>query len=106
VFERHCPCGFAIGRAAAGEAELLTLAVAPDARRKGHGRRLVAAFEAEAARRGARTAFLEVAMTNHAARTLYTRLGYSVTGRRPGYYGDSDQTIDALVMARALPAPL
>ena len=42
--------GFALGRVAGPEAELLTLAVDPDARRRGIGSALVAAFEAAAAR--------------------------------------------------------
>ncbi|MDX5350628.1 MAG: GNAT family N-acetyltransferase, partial [Paracoccaceae bacterium] len=36
--------GFLLGRAVAGEAELLTLAVAPEARRRGLGQRLVSRF--------------------------------------------------------------
>ncbi|RMF33385.1 MAG: GNAT family N-acetyltransferase, partial [Alphaproteobacteria bacterium] len=42
VFPVALPGGFALGRVAAGEAELLTLAVHPDFRRQGHGRRLLA----------------------------------------------------------------
>lgn len=101
------PCtedgGFAIGRVAADEAELLTIAVAPEARRKGLGRRLLAAFEAEAARRGAAVAFLEVAETNAAARALYTGAGWRETGRRRGYYRVDEATrLDAIVMTREL----
>ncbi|MBP7002097.1 GNAT family N-acetyltransferase [Amaricoccus sp.] len=80
------PLGFALGRAAAGEAELLTIAVAPEARGRGEGAGLLAGFEAEAARRGAAEAFLEVAEDNAAARALYARAGFAEAGRRPGYY--------------------
>jgi [ribosomal protein S18]-alanine N-acetyltransferase len=69
------PAGFALGRAVADEAELLTLAVDPSARRQGSGRRLLTKFEAEAASRGATSAFLDVAAGNDAARALYLSAG-------------------------------
>lgn len=95
--------GFALGRVVADEAELLTLAVAPEARRRGQGRRLVAAFLTEAAARAAGLAFLEVAATNAPAIALYRAAGFGQTGRRPGYYrSGSGAGVDALVMQRAL----
>lgn len=94
------PKGFLIGRAVAGEAELLTVAVAPEARRAGIGQRLLAGFEAESRARHAETAFLEVAADNMAAQALYTGWGFAVTGRRKAYYHRPDgSTLDALVMA-------
>lgn len=53
------PFGFALGRAVAGEAEVLTLAVRPEARRAGLGRALMQALMGEAVRRGATELFLE-----------------------------------------------
>lgn len=100
--------GFALGRAVAGEAELLTLAVAPEQRRRGMGRALLARFEAEAAQRRAAIAHIEVAACNTAAQALYQGAGYTVTGRRPRYYhGPDGRTADALMLSRqlALPAP-
>ncbi|WP_134724864.1 GNAT family N-acetyltransferase [Paracoccus luteus] len=91
--------GFLLGRAAAGEAEILTLAVDPASRRAGAGRALVAAFAAEACRRGAETAFLEVASDNAAALSLYARAGWQVAGRRRAYYAPG---IDALVMRQPI----
>jgi ribosomal-protein-alanine N-acetyltransferase len=97
--------GFAVGRVAGAEAELLTLAVDPAARRQGVGRCLVAAFEAEAAARGATDALLEVAVTNAAARSLYAALGYSEVGRRRAYYVRPEAPpVDALVLAKPLAA--
>lgn len=84
------PGGFALGRVAADEAELLTLAVDPGHRRRGVARGLLAAFEAEARRRGARRAFLEVAASNAAAIGLYRGAGYDESGRRRGYYRRAD----------------
>ena len=96
------PEGFLLGRALAGEAELLTLAVDPDRRRQGAGRRLLAQFEASARRMGADTAFLEVAAGNVAARALYAAGGWLEAGRRPRYYGPAE---DAIVMRLDLTAP-
>ncbi len=99
------PGGFALGRAIAGEAELLTIAVDPARRREGLGRRLLDAFEAGAVARDAETAFLEVSAENTAAIALYLAAGYAENGRRKGYYHAPDgRRIDALAMARALPA--
>ncbi|MDH2325321.1 GNAT family N-acetyltransferase [Cereibacter sp. SYSU M97828] len=91
------PQGFLIGRAIAGEAELLTLAAHPDARGQGIGARLVAAFLARAAQ-DAETAFLEVAADNAAAIRLYVAAGFAEVGRRRGYYAGTD----AIVMRRDL----
>ncbi len=99
------PGGFLIGRTVADEAELLTLAVAPDRRRGGIGARLIAAFTAEALARGSATAFLEVAADNAAALALYRRHGFAETGRRRRYYADGPGApVDALVLCRVLPA--
>lgn len=103
VFLCPGPRGFALGRAIADEAELLTLATDPDHRRHGHARACLAAFEREAQSRGARRAFLEVDAMNLAAIALYESAGYATEARRPGYYGLRDgNRSDALIMARSL----
>ncbi len=96
--------GFVMGRVIAGEAELLTIAVDPDHRRKGLGHTtLLSEFLKLALERAADTAFLEVAADNAAALALYLSHGFTEAGRRPGYYiPPSGPTIDALVMKKAL----
>ena len=95
---------FAIGRIAAGEAELLTLATAPAARRRGLARACLAAFLAEAAARGAAEAFLEVAADNAPALALYRAAGFRDVGRRERYYRRAGSApADAIVM-RCAPA--
>jgi ribosomal-protein-alanine N-acetyltransferase len=95
--------GIALGRVAADEAELLTIAVAPEHRRTGHGRALLAAFEARATAAGAATAYLEVAADNAAAIALYGARGYAEAGRRKGYYkSPQGRRTDAIIMARSL----
>lgn len=103
VFLCDTPEGFALGRVVLDEAELLTLAVAPEHRRAGAGRALLAAFEAAAAARGATTAFLEVAADNAPALALYVGAGWRQGGRRQGYYRRADgRAADALLLSRAL----
>jgi ribosomal-protein-alanine N-acetyltransferase len=97
--------GFLLGRAIAGEAEVLTLAVAPALRRQGLARALLAQFRAEALARQSETAFLEVAESNNAAIALYTAAGFRAKGRRKGYFTDLDgRPQDALVMVLPLDA--
>lgn len=106
VFVESVPTGFVLGRVIADEAELLTIAVDPAARRQGMGARLLAAFTRQAAGRGAATAFLEVAEDNAAARALYARGGWTDSGRRRGYYHPPQgAAVDALILTRALALP-
>ncbi|MDX2234605.1 MAG: GNAT family N-acetyltransferase [Hyphomonadaceae bacterium] len=91
--------GFILVHAAADEAEILTLAVAEPARRRGLARALVSRAEAEMRDSGARTFFLEVSAANAAARALYATAGFMETGRRARYYDDG---ADALILSRAL----
>ena len=96
--------GFLLGRTVAGEAELLTIAVAPEARRRGLGRKLMARFIYQAQLRGAERTFLEVAADNPAAIALYESCGFRQAGTRRGYYRTpTGQRSDALVLARDLP---
>ena len=80
--------GFILGRVAADEAEVLTLAVAPEVRRAALGGGLLAALEAAGRTAGARRIYLEAAESNAPALGLYRRAGYAVLGRRPAYYED------------------
>lgn len=103
VFAVTESAGFAMGRAVAGEAELLTIAVDPAVRRQGIGGVLLAEFLAQARARGAERAFLEVVPGNDPAVSLYLKAGFAVAGRRKGYYHPPEgPTIDALVMDRAV----
>jgi ribosomal-protein-alanine N-acetyltransferase len=100
------PHGFAIAWAAAGDAELLTVAVVPEARRRGVGAALVTAAGVAALMRGAATMHLEVAEDNAPARALYAKLGYEEAGRRSAYYAGAEGRVDAIVMRRRLPRPV
>lgn len=104
VFLETAEHGFAMGRTAGPEAELLTLAVDPTSRRAGTGRALLTAFETTAQRGGAQDALLEVASDNNPALALYNQAGYHQAGQRPAYYQRPDGTrIDALILRKRLP---
>ncbi|HEY4585046.1 MAG TPA: ribosomal protein S18-alanine N-acetyltransferase [Brevundimonas sp.] len=91
--------GFILIRVVVDEAEILTLAVRPSARRAGLGGRLVEAAVVRAAALGAERMFLEVAEGNAAARALYARSGFVEMGRRRGYYSHADgRREDALTL--------
>lgn len=92
--------GMLLGRVTVDEAEVLTLAVAPDARRQGIARALLGAARAETRLRGARKMFLEVAAGNAPAQELYRQIGFVEVGRRRRYYPDSS---DALVLRMNIP---
>ena len=86
----------------ASDADIQTIAVAPDARRRGLGRTLMQAQIAEAVARGARRLFLEVRADNPGAQALYENLGFLPIGVRRGYY--QPDGVDAVVMRLDLPA--
>lgn len=95
--------GFALGRVAGPEAELLTLAVLPERQGQGIGRALLRDFEAEALRRGAEEAFLEVAVGNAAAIHLYRSDSFEESAIRKDYYdGPKGAKVSCLVMRKDL----
>jgi [ribosomal protein S18]-alanine N-acetyltransferase len=85
--------GMLMGRVAADQAEVLTLAVAPEARRQGVARALLRAARAHAIACGCTALFLEVATGNAAARALYRGEGFMQVGRRRRYYADRSDAI-------------
>jgi ribosomal-protein-alanine N-acetyltransferase len=98
--------GLILVRTVAGEAEILSVGVRPEARAAGIGRRLVAAALEAAAAEGAESVFLEVAEDNAAARRLYAGFEFQAVGRRRGYYPrPGAAAVDALVLRRALNTP-
>lgn len=78
------------------EAHISTLAVAPEFRGGGVGRKLLQAALAAAADMGCRSATLEVRPSNEVAIGLYRSFGFEITGRRLRYYRDNNE--DALIM--------
>jgi [ribosomal protein S18]-alanine N-acetyltransferase len=94
--------GFILDLVIAGDAEVLTLAVATGWRRRGVARALLEELFERARRAGAQGVGLEVAADNAAARRLYESCNFVSTGRRHGYYRRRGGTEDALLFRRAL----
>lgn len=91
--------GFILSRLAAGEAEILSVAVAPGWRGRGFARPLLDLHLRRLAGLGVRAVFLEVGETNTPAGRLYRRTGFYEVGRRKGYY---DGGTTALILRRDL----
>jgi ribosomal-protein-alanine N-acetyltransferase len=96
------PVGFTLARRVADEAELLLIAVAPDARGRGVASALMRRFIDDAAARGIHRLHLEVRDGNPAV-ALYSRHQFQIHGRRANYYrGRDGRLTDALTMGRTL----
>jgi len=94
------PAGFALSRIVLDEAEILTVAIGPEARGRGYARQLLSEHLDGLSRKGTRQVHLEVEEGNAPALALYGRLGFKETGRRAGYYLKSDGSrVAALTMA-------
>jgi ribosomal-protein-alanine N-acetyltransferase len=92
--------GFAVVWLVPDELHVLNVAVAPEARRRGVARAVLAKVEAGAREQGARVAMLEVRRSNAPAIALYRALGYREVAIRPRYYAEDGE--DAIVMDRDL----
>jgi ribosomal-protein-alanine N-acetyltransferase len=80
--------GYAALLLVAGEAELLRIATAPEARRRGVARELLNASLAQLRDRGVGVCYLEVREDNAPAIAFYASSGFALVGRRAGYYRD------------------
>ncbi len=96
--------GLVVARTVADECEVLWIAVVASRRRRGIGRGLLRAALRQAAGRGARTVYLEVAAANRAAIVLYRSEGFRRCGRRTAYYRSAPKGVpcDALVYRKVL----
>jgi len=79
-----------------GDGHLISLAVHPEHRKKGIGRRLL---ERALKSLRSRKVWAEVRRSNQGAQIFYLKMGFQMTGTVPNYYGNED----ALIMERALP---
>ena len=90
---------------AVDELHLLNITVAPQLRKLGIGKRMMAAIEGVSAQQKMPRIILEVRPTNTAAVSLYQQLGYEQIGVRKNYYpvnSETGQREDALVMAKSI----
>ena len=68
------------------EAEITSVSVRKDLRGQGIGTKLITALLDYLRKDGAKIAYLDVRESNQAARTLYTKCGFSEIGRRKRFY--------------------
>lgn len=95
----YAPQALCLTRFVGDEAEILTLAVHPDAQGQGLGKTLLRRAIMAAAQAGAVSMVLEVAQNNPAALALYHNQGFAQVGLRPRYYrGVDGARIDALIL--------
>lgn len=88
--------GFIVMHLIAGECEIENIAVVPNLRRKGIGRRLVSDALDVAESQRCTAVWLEVRESNVAAKQLYKALGLEEISRRRAYYHDPEE--DALIL--------
>jgi [ribosomal protein S18]-alanine N-acetyltransferase len=99
------PEGSVVGYAAywrtLDEAMITNVAVAPDWRGRGVGRRLLDALVRQAVDEKLSGLTLEVRPSNQPARRLYEAAGFTAIGLRKGYYADNGE--DAIIMQKIMP---
>lgn len=88
--------GMAVEWIVVDEAHVATIAIHPEYRGRGYGKRLLAESLRMAMRRGATLATLEVRENNLLAQQMYAKFGFTIVGRRPHYYKDNNE--DAVLM--------
>lgn len=94
--------GYVFARFAADETEIMNLAVHPDHRRQGLGRRLVGTAIQAARTAGTSKVFLEVRLSNQPAQRFYGQMGFQPIGFRRAYYERPRE--DALILCCLLKA--
>ena len=87
---------------AAAEAHLLNICVRKESRQQGIGRKMLRHLVAIARRHDTEMIFLEVRLSNVAARALYDDEGFNELGNRRDYYPAGRGREDALILARTL----
>ena len=90
--------GYVGSQSVMGEADMMNVAVEPESRRRGIGRRLVEDLVQALKDRQVNSLTLEVRASNKPAKALYDQLGFLQIGRRPNYYRNPKE--DALILRK------
>lgn len=97
---------FVIALPGVDDTEIATIATHPDHQGQGLAGYLLQKVISVAALRGANRLLLEVAEDNLPARSLYTRHGFVIDGRRRNYYRRTEtHCVDAILMSVDLKPP-
>lgn len=95
--------GFALVTSLYETAEILTIGILPQMRRRGAGLAMLTEIHAICAKKEAARVVLEVNTKDMAATSFYAKAGYEKIGERAGYYKHRDASRDdALVLSRAI----
>lgn len=103
VEEGNIPIAMTVYRVALDQADVMTIGVLPQWRRKGIAKMLVEKIIADCSELGVKKLFLEVEDGNEAGLNLYEQSGFKHISRRKLYYKQLDGSLtDALVMVKKL----
>ena len=90
--------GYVGSQTVLGESDMMNIAVAPDARRRGIAQGLVEALIQVLKELDSHCLSLEVRASNEPAKALYGKLGFREIGRRKNYYRNPKE--DALILRK------
>ncbi len=96
--EKDQVVGYVGSQSVLGEADMMNLAVSPDARRQGIGQALVKELIRRLSEEKVGSLTLEVRASNAPAAALYEKLGFRQVGLRPRYY--EKPTEDARILRK------
>ena len=96
--------GFVLIRSVAGEAEILSIAVAPEHQKTGIASSLLYQISELLRNERVKKIFLEVGQHNRVAQALYNKMGFTHVGDKKAYYksGPGQPASDALIMEKIL----
>ena len=100
VDENGTVLGYVGSQSCFGDADILNVCVAPEARRRGLAEALMTELERRLIPKGVEKITLEVRTSNEPAIRLYEKLGYSQVGTRKNYYEKPRE--DALILQKQL----
>lgn len=102
LIDKNGDCyGYVTSEKALDELAIINVAVHPSLRGRGLGSMLLSEFDALCDKLGIVSVSLEVRESNAAAIALYSKFGYTVAGKRKGFYRAPKE--DALVMVKKFP---
>jgi len=90
VFNQDELIGYCFILIAQTEAEILNIAIDINFQRKGLGEKLLKECIERLKSQKVKNLFLEVRQSNHAAKNLYSKMGFKTIGIRKNYYSDNE----------------
>ena len=90
VFNQDELIGYCFILIAQTEAEILNIAIDINFQRKGLGEKLLKECIERLKSKKVKNLFLEVRQSNHAAKNLYSKMGFKTIGIRKNYYSDNE----------------